>query len=255
MPTEECKLVDRDKIQQTRSGRAAFSTNEKRSKILARRADRFFIRKGVSSRFVTPTIARRLTVVIAVLLSALTLGMLFYRELFRFWQYPLSDLGATRTEHGLSNIPSIIFFDSGMIMSGLLMFSISARFKASTVEHRMIKRALTFLSGIGFLIIIFPYNINDSIHMTGGGAVFGGLWGLAVLLSLEMRHGLGTLRFWLIQLLLQGTILPYAALFVLGKAIKQVFQKPAVLGLMLALGLALWMRKKAGPVPAPPGRR
>ncbi len=169
--------------------------------------------------------------------------MLFYREPFRFWQYPLSDLGATQTEHGLSNVPSIIFFDAGMIVSSLMMLAVSARFAVSTVEHRMAKRALTFLTGMGFLVIMFPYNINDGIHMTGGGAVFGGLWGLTLLLSLELRKRIGLARFWLIQLVLQGTILPYAALFMLGKPIKQAFQKPAVLGLMLALSLTLSFRK------------
>ena len=73
--------------------------------------------------------------------------------------------------------------------------------------------------------------------------MFGGLWGFTLLLALELCSRIGRARFWLIQLVLQGTILPYAALFMLGKPIKQAFQKPAVLGLMLALSLALSLRK------------
>ncbi len=204
-------------------------------------------------RIVTPAIRRQLSIVMTILIAAITLGVVFYREPFRFWKYPLSDLGATVTEHGFSNIFSILFFDSGMILSGLIMFSISSRFAASKVEHRRIKRGLTFLCGIGFFVIIFPYNINDTIHMTGGGAVFGSLWGLTVLFLLELRHSVGWLRFWALQLPLQGTILPYAALFMAGLPIKQVFQKPAVVGLMLTLGLTLWMRtrvRRAAPLPA-----
>ena len=207
------------------------------------RLPRFVLKVREHNRIVTATIRRRLFVVIGVLASCLTLGVLFYREPFRIWQYPLSDLGATQTEHGLSNIPSIIFFDAGMIVSSLLMLAVSSRFAVSTVEHRMLKRVLTFLTGVGFLVIMFPYNINDSIHMTGGAAVFGGLWGFTLLLSLELRRRIGRARFWLIQLILQGTILPYAALFMIGKPIKQAFQKPAVLGLMMALSLTLSFRR------------
>lgn len=207
---------------------------------------RGFVKGAVRHRFVTPTVARRLSIIIAIVLGGITLGIIFYRQPFKLFHYPLSNLGATRSPAGLANVPSIVFFDSSMILSGILMFSISARFGASDVDHLLPKRGLTLLSGVGFFVIIFPYNINDPIHMAGGAALFGGLWGLTVLLLLELRRPIGTLRFTLLQLLLQGTILPYAALVMINLPIKQAFQKPAVLGLMASLRIAMWLGERTG---------
>lgn len=232
-------------VQQSRTRGAFRAPRSMRRSRRAERLDRFIIDPSLRNRIVTPTIARRLTIVITILLAAITLGIIFYREPFRFWKYPLSNLGATVTQHGLPNFRSIFFFDSGMIISGVIMFAVSARFAASKVDHRRIKRGLTFLCGIGFFVIIFPYNINDNIHMVGGGAVFGSLWGLTLVFLLELRRAVGWLRFVLLQLPLQITILPYAALFMLGVPIKQAFQKPAVAGLMLTLLLVLRSRRRA----------
>ena len=214
-----------------------------RAPIAARTAER---RDFVTAHapLITPVIAQQLSAVIAVVIGMLTLAIIFYREPFQLWKYPLSDLGATVTEHGLPNTPSLVFFDCGMLASSLIMLRISSRFAASKVRNRKIKRGLTLLGAAGFFVIMFPYNISDPVHMTGGGMVFGSLWALTVLLLLETRPRAGRLRFWLLQLLLQLTILPYAALFLLGPPIKQAFQKPAVVGLMLTLRITVGICNK-----------
>ena len=201
-----------------------------------------------TSPVMTPAIARRLSAVSIIIVASMALGIIFYREPFRFFEYPLSDLGATRTEHDLSNIVSMFLFDGGMLSSAVIMFSISRLFGTAQVEHRRLKRGLTLLSAIGFIVITFPYNINDNIHMSGDAALVGGLWGLTVLSLLEMRESIGTRRFVLLQLLLQGTILPYAAMFAIGLPIKQAFQKPAVAGLILAVRFVVSLHDR---VPAP----
>jgi len=200
----------------------------------------------------TPLLARRLSTVIAIVIGAIVLAIIFYRGAFRFWKYPLSDLGATVTEHGFSNITSMLFFDPGMFASSLIMFSVGASLAKTAVEHRRIKCGLAVLCAAGFIVIIFPYNINDNIHMSGAAAVFGSFWGTTVLLLLESRKSIGELRFWLLQLLLQMTLLPYAALFAIGLPVKQAFQKPAVLGLMVTLRIVLLLSSRRDAAQPPP---
>lgn len=190
-------------------------------------------------RVLTPSIQRRLSAVLATVFSVLTIGIILYREPFKFWQYPLSDLGATLTQDGLPNVVPLVLFDTGMISCAVVMFSISTLFATSDVEHRKLKRLLALICAFGFVVIIFPYNVNDPIHMTGGGAVFGGMWGLFLLLLLELRSRIGGARFWLLQLLLQGTLLPYAVMFAIGPPIQQAYQKPAVIGMLTAFWLTL----------------
>lgn len=190
-------------------------------------------------RLLPANAARRFSLLGAVIVGSIALGIVFYREPFRFLAYPLSDLGATVSEHGFPNRVSNVFFDLGMIVGGLIMLTIARGLKSGAMPHREPKRVLSLVAALGFFVITFPYNINDTIHMIGGAALIGGLWGLTVLLLFELRQLIGKGRFWIMQILLQGTILPYALLVALDIPIKQAFQKPAVLALIITLPLAL----------------
>lgn len=158
----------------------------------------------------------------------LTLGMLTYAEPFRFWEYPLSDLGATVTATGIRNGISILFFICAMLTSCLVMVLLSRRFRG-------FRRALCLSCAAGFLISTFPHNICNPVHSLGAALMVGSLWGLSVsfLGTLRIRNSVSP--FLLGHALLQGTILTYAVTFILDSPVKQVTQKLAVLGLLTVL--------------------
>lgn len=173
-------------------------------------------------------------------LSVIILCIIFYGGRFDFWNDAFSYFGTTVTPAGYPNISSMLIFMSGLAASSIFCFKISRSFfPLQQVPHARLKHHLFKFTGIGYLIMMMPCNLYNTIHSIGSALVFGTLWLLAVLLLTEMKHPLKPFRYYLSQLLLQGTILPYAYTYVTKAVIDQVFQKFAVIGLILTLSFAV----------------
>lgn len=186
----------------------------------------------------TPGISKLLSILIFLICLGLILAIVTYRGSFSVWKYPLSDLGTLYTEHNKPNLLSRLIFDITMVISGFIMIKICSDFASNpSLRHSGMKSALTFICALGFFILIFPYDVINYIHEAGATFVFGSFWIMVFEFSMELKHSSSTLRFLLSQIVLQGTVLPYALLFTIGTPLEEAVQKFAVAGLMFALWL------------------
>jgi len=173
-------------------------------------------------------------------LSTIILCMFFYGNRFNFWNDAFSYFGSTVTPTGHSNTTSMLIFISGLGMSSIICFKISHGFRyLQNVPHARLKYYLFRITGTGYLIMMMPCDIQNGIHSVGSALVFGTLWFLTLLLLIETKYALKPFRYYLFQLMLQGTILPYAYAYFTGALAKQVFQKFAVIGLILTMSFAV----------------
>ncbi len=187
----------------------------------------------------TPSLARAFTIIIAIVCAGLLVSIVLYRGPFLFWNYPLSDLGALRTETSRINVISRIVFDFTTVTAGLLMLRIVALVSGERcVGHRQVKGLLALGAAVGFFLLLMPYDVELGIHEAGGALVFGMLWGLTDIFSLELKRSLRGGRALVSQLVLQGTVLPYAFMFAARVPVEDAAQKFAVVGLMFSVWLS-----------------
>ncbi|MCD6202578.1 MAG: hypothetical protein J7K46_12295 [Bacteroidales bacterium] len=172
-------------------------------------------------------------------LTTLVLCMLLYAGQFHFWHDAFSFLGTSVTPDHRPNTLSMLLFMAGLVMSSGFVWQMSAVFRTlPCVPNARLKSRLLQMTGIGFILMMFPCNINNGIHSTGSALVFGTLWLMTVLMLQEMKKSLRN-RYLLFQFFLQGTVLPYAITYITGAASKQIFQKIAVAGLTMVMSKAL----------------
>ena len=177
-----------------------------------------------------------LVLVNGVLIGA---GMLCYGEEFRFWDYPVSDLGSTVTPNGQGNAASMALFCLDMLASASIMTAAGWAFRRAGRGRVMkVKGSLCFAAAAGFCVTAFPHDISNTVHTLGAGLMVCSFWLITVILLFEAKPRVSGSRFWLVQLLLQGTVLPYAAAFAVDAQAKQVAQKLAVVGLLAALQIS-----------------
>ncbi len=183
----------------------------------------------------TDTLFLLLVVVNIVSMAA---GMLLYGEPFNFWKDAISYLGATKTVNGYPNYRSFFIFALGMGLSGFIMMKIAFIFHRNyKINYHGLKRNLALFAGTGFFVIIFPCNINNSIHSAGGALLFGDLWGLTLLFLIEAGKLPGAGHITIYHIILHSTVLAYAFNFVIQSGILQITQKFAVFSLIVILKL------------------
>jgi len=182
------------------------------------------------------TISKLFTALFYTVIITFALSILTYGESFHFWSYALSDLGTTVTKHGFPNQISFIIIAVGMILCGYLTLKISAYYaRSSELQHHRVKRIITFLAAIGFLLFSAPHNIWYLIHSIGAGLMVGDLWALGGLILIEQKAEFTFREFIVYQMILQVTVLAYAFTYFINVPIRQVFQKFAVFGLLYVL--------------------
>lgn len=184
----------------------------------------------------SPEVSGQFSLLILVVFVGLVLSMEFDRRAFFIWQDPLSDLGAFMTVNGSVNMIPRTVFDLAMTISGLLMLKICAIFSSDgPLRHAGIKRVMAFICSIGFFMVLMPYDVSLAVHEIGASLVFGMLWGMTVLFSIELKQASFLIATVLSQLVLQATVLPYAFMFAAGIPAEVAAQKFAVVGLMFSV--------------------
>jgi hypothetical protein len=160
------------------------------------------------------------------------LGTLTFGEKYSLREHAFSYFGMIKTPGGAPNTLCFLVFVMGGLMSAFICFRISHILQQSRSHW------LFWLAGTGYLVLLVPCDLSNSFHMIGAALLFFSLWSFTVLHLVRMIPFTGRLKFMLYQLILQGSVLPYAVLYFIGSPEKQLFQKFAVFGLILALKMA-----------------
>jgi hypothetical protein len=166
------------------------------------------------------------------------IGALTYGEKFRFWDYAYSFLGMIRTPGGNQNTLSFIIYAIGCLMNSFISFRISNNLTVRTF------RILFKICGIGYLLLMLPCDIINSLHSIGGAIAFGSLWFFSMISIIDIyligKRFYASLSF----ILLNGTVLPYAFMFFIQSPYKEIAQKPALLGLIIVMKLIISEMKR-----------
>ena len=175
---------------------------------------------------------RRLTLAIVV---GLATAIMLYADPFPFWHYPFSFLGRTVSESGAANLPGLVAYTATMLSSGAVMLGCRRMYRSATgVPYRRAGELLSLAAAVGFFGSMAPSDLLPSVHNLGSGMVFGALWFLGGLLLSRAGQLHGRAVMVAGHLLLQGTVLPYAAWYLLAPPAPGV-QKAAVAALILVL--------------------
>lgn len=177
---------------------------------------------------------------IALVAINLVLGriaMRFYGEQFTYFHDAISDLGATLTRGGSPNPTSPYVFAVQLVGSALVMAGLARHLRVRGLPLGSADVRLAQLAAVGFVLMPAPHNepLYHTIHMLGAGLVVFSLWVLAMRYLLECRR-LGMVHGFRVGMAgLQGTVLPYAAMFALGSEYRHVAQLLTVAALSAIL--------------------
>jgi len=161
------------------------------------------------------------------------LGALTYGEKFQFWDYAYSYLGMIKTPGGNANTLSFIIYVAGCVLNSVICFKIS-----NNVTGQL-NNIFFKMCGAGYLLLMLPCDIINSIHSAGGALVVGSLWFFTVISISDIYHSGKKLRAVAYFVLLSGTVLPYAFMHFVNSSYEQIAQKPALLGLIIVMKLVL----------------
>ena len=161
------------------------------------------------------------------------LGALTYGEKFRFWDYAYSYLGMIKTPGGNANTLSFIIYVAGCMLNSVICFKVSNNVK------EQLNKIFFKICGAGYILLMLPCDVINSIHSVGGALVVGSLWFFSIIGINNIYRSGNKLRALLYFLLLNGTILPYAFAHFVELSWEQIAQKPALLGLIIVLKLIL----------------
>lgn len=168
-----------------------------------------------------------------VTLLVFILGMLAYGQDFSFRDHAFSHLGRLHTQDGSNNILSLMIYGPGMLLSSLICYRLSSLI-ADRAGHNLMRMAAA-----GYLLLIVPCDLLRLVHSIGGGLVIGSLWLFALLGMYRLRSRAGNRKFLIQQLILQGSVLPYAFMYAMESPLCPVFQKFALAGLIISLKLVV----------------
>ena len=168
------------------------------------------------------------------------LGMLTYGQPFSFKEHAISHFGRIRTQDGSPNILSLLIYGTGMMLSALICLKLG-----NLTEHNT-SHLLLRIAAAGYVLLILPCDVLNTLHSLGGALVIGSLWLLTVIQIHQLIKRTNKIRAYLYHLLLQGTVLPYAFLYAVGSPLHYMVQKFAILGLMISLKLVIVEHAKEG---------
>ncbi len=168
----------------------------------------------------------------------MTIAGFFYNGTFHFWTYPFSYLGTAYTQEGHLNTVASHIYSADMIASALILFLLANHLHKKNIKKNSLKPILCFVAGSGAIIAAFaPDDTMSTFHVIGSALLVSSLWALATDFLYDIRHNIGKSKYYTLQFaILQFPIFLYAAAFFLSlDPIDDILQKPAFLGLTVAL--------------------
>lgn len=182
---------------------------------------------------------RWLNYLLLVTVFTFILGMITFGEPYSFYKHAYSYFGRIRTPNGNSNILSFLIFSCSSILSAYICLHID-RILHGGYNHNLFK-----ICAVGYLLMLTPCDIYNPLHMVGAAIVFASLWLFAVIRLVQLIPSTGIIKFIVYQLVLQGTVLPYAFFYAIDSPAKQMVQKIALFGLIAALKFTVIEFRKA----------
>ncbi|MGD9030219.1 MAG: hypothetical protein PVG25_10430 [Anaerolineae bacterium] len=171
-----------------------------------------------------------------ILFATLAIAILFHGEPFLFWQHAFSDLGNIKTLGGQPNATSRLTFSVGMIVQSAIMLRISACYAGNeTLWHHTVKRWLALLGAIGFVVSIYPNDINHLVHSVGVGIVIGVVYLFTMIFHCELKPVTSPWLFYGDLVIIQVSVFSYAIAFFADWELKQSLQKTCVMGVFFTL--------------------
>ncbi|MCF8226684.1 MAG: hypothetical protein K9J30_12475 [Bacteroidales bacterium] len=167
------------------------------------------------------------------------LGILAFGEPFSLSEHAFSYLGMINTPNGNPNGPGLFIFSTGILISSYICF------RLNSILHGGYSHNLFRICGIGYLVMLVPCDLFNPVHMVGAAMVFASLWFFTNIRLMHLIPFIGWLKFIFYQLILQGSVLPYAYLYAVNSPDKQFVQKIALFGLILVLKISVVEFKKA----------
>jgi hypothetical protein len=175
----------------------------------------------------------------------ITLAIIFYNDIFYFWAYPFSYLGAANTFDPVTvyfkdnpNILSSLIYSLDMFLSAVIMLFLTLKiYTTHSKENSVFKTMLCFLASFGFLIASFsPDDTRHNFHVLGSALVVASFWILATNYLFEIKDSLKIIKYYSLQIVLQVPIFTYAGFYFLNMdPYSEILQKFALLGLCVVL--------------------
>ncbi|MBN2698257.1 MAG: hypothetical protein JXR52_05475 [Bacteroidales bacterium] len=172
---------------------------------------------------------RYLNYLFGITVISFILGAITYGEDFSFYKHAYSHLAMVRTKNGSPNHISMVIVSFSLMLSSIICFRIERHLNG---KHN---HWLFSLCSIGYLLMLAPCDILNSVHVIGSALVIGSLWFFTVIRLIQLITFTGIFRFIVLQMLLQGTVLPYAYMYVSGFPARHAMQKLALFGLIVVL--------------------
>lgn len=161
-----------------------------------------------------------------------------FGDRFRFSQDALSDLGARMTPSGQPNGLAAAVFYLMLVLIATTMFRYARYCGHEPVPaFGRAKRFVASMTAVGAIAAVSPNDTVHSLHVAGCVAMIGGFWVLGIIIALELSRHRSVRAAFLVQLLLEATLLPYAFAYAVNSDLKQMLQKPAIAGLVLSIWL------------------
>ena len=179
---------------------------------------------------------RHLGWLLGVTILVYVVGIFLYADRFPFWTKAFSHIGTLTTGAGRGNTASMLTVSLGMMACSWICLR-SSRIGTGQFDHYCFMAC-----SAGYLLLGIPCDLLNTVHSIGGALVVGSMWFFCVFHLNELYHSLKPGRFWLYHLLLQGTVLPYAFLYIVGSPADQYVQKIAIAGLIITLKLIMQER-------------
>lgn len=121
------------------------------------------------------------------------LAMILYPEPYinYFWDYDVSDLGATITPKGVANPIGSVMFITILIIDGIFFIFISLLTTKEPINFgvgiKRIKAIILFIVGISCFLVALPTNLFHELHVFGAIILFVALWILLNITYIEIR--------------------------------------------------------------------
>ncbi|MGA2666627.1 MAG: hypothetical protein ABSE91_00875 [Patescibacteria group bacterium] len=202
--------------------------------------------KKIRQKLINVSAFNYLATLLAVNIILLSLAIFFYTGNFRLGYYPLSYIGAYKTEvGGLNNVVSSRIYSIDMALSGLIMLTLSYSLWQKKIKKNWLETMFYTLAGLGFLIASFsPDDTRHTFHVIGSALIFAMLWLIGTKYLLELKNNFGRKKYFALQIILQVPIFTYAATYFLQiDPAAAYIQKIAIFGLIFVLLYSSFYKK------------